>query len=113
MWGQWPEDFELTSASKFRSQGNVAPEYIYPYFCLETGKAEAYTIWQTHRRSGYIGLENNTWLNRLGFLKLAFWNPSYLVMNDNFGPSPQPPVESQIRKYLCNRFPNPSPFERA
>ena len=108
---RWPEAIESTRAAKFRSKDSFAPDFLYPYFCLEMGYAEAVPVFESYRTAAYIGLENQLWLMAP---QLAFVNrlrPVFLTLNDNFGDNPSERVVARVRQFLDGWFPKPSRFE--
>ena len=113
LWDVWPVEMASTSASKFRSKGNVAPEYLYLQYLVNESLGEQVSLLDTYRLSGYIGLENNILLNELGLLCLKLLNAPILTINDNFGEDPKKYVVSKIRKFLNNRYPIPGRFEKS
>lgn len=105
-------EIAVTCKSRFRAQGNVPPEYLYPHFAVRTGKAVQATFGETRRMAGYASLENWfvwTWLQ----LRLLEWRrPSTVTLNDSFEDAPNPRVVAHVRKTLEKWFPVPSRFER-
>lgn len=109
----WPEVTALTRASRFRSVGNVPPEYLYAHFALQRGAAIAESPWQTGREFFYFPLENwraHAWLQTL---LIDLLRPKCLTLNDNFGAHPHPGVVTHVRAALNRWYPEPSPFEVA
>ncbi|VFM98361.1 MAG: Stealth protein CR3, conserved region 3 [Candidatus Kentron sp. G] len=115
-WGamidRWAEPFESTRHSRFRAMGNVAPEHLYPYYMVNEGLGQWHTRRETYRRSVYLGLENQRWLNAMTLGLHGLRCPMFITMNDNFGRQPNPRAVAHVRAYLARRFPWPSPFER-
>jgi hypothetical protein len=112
MLDQWPEVIEQTRASRFRSIGNVPPEYLYPYFALAQGRAVAEPAWRTWRDYFYFPLENWPIHARALTAFIDLMQPKFMTLNDNFGPRPHPDVVAHIRATLNRWLPDPSPFER-
>ena len=54
----WPEELVRTRASRFRAAGNVAPEYLYPYFAWYEGRARRVPIAESYRDAYYQGIDN-------------------------------------------------------
>jgi Stealth protein CR2, conserved region 2/Stealth protein CR3, conserved region 3/Stealth protein CR4, conserved region 4 len=107
----WPEAFARTSASRFRAAGNVAPEHLYPYFLLETGRGARVPRATMARHVWYQPLNNVTVLQAVGMARLRWFAPTFACLNDNFGASPNPAAVTVVKRALERWFPAPSPFE--
>jgi hypothetical protein len=109
---RWEADFRRTSASRFRSPGNVAPEQLYGYYMLHEGKGVAVPPLRAYRDSTYHGLDN--WLpwQRLALRYVRWLRPRFYCLNDGFGQRPNPKVVALVRKALEAAYPRPSRFER-
>jgi stealth protein CR2/Stealth-like protein len=112
MVGRWGADFRRTSASRFRSSGNVAPEQLYGYYMLREGKGVAVPPVRAYRDSTYHGLGN--WLpwQRLALRYIRWLRPKFYCLNDGFGQRPNPRVVALVRKALETAYPRRSRFER-
>lgn len=114
-WGQmidaWPEAFARTSASRFRAAGNVAPEHLYPYFLLETGRAVPVTRSTMLRHAWYQPLNNVSSLQRFGMARLRWCAPKFACLNDNFGARPNSRAVAVVKRSLERWFAAPSRFE--
>ena len=110
---QWPEVVEQTRASRFRSIGNIPPEYLYPYYALYQGRALANPAWRTWRDIFYFPLENWPIHARAFTAIIDLLKPKFMNLNDNFGAHPHPGVVAHLRATLNRWFPEPSPFERS
>ncbi|WP_028880451.1 stealth conserved region 3 domain-containing protein [Terasakiella pusilla] len=113
MVAQWPAAFELTMKSKFRSTGNVAPEFLYRYFLLKEGHAHACTPKKSGQINDYWGLENNCFFNKLGLMLVKRRSRPFITLNDNFGDNPRKQVVDDVRHFLEQTYPDPSRFESA
>lgn len=106
-------EFSATRASRFRANGNVPGEYLYPHYLMATGKGVAATRAQSARMEGYASIENFlpwTWAQ----LKWLEWRrPQTITLNDSFGNKPNPAVVRFMRQTLNRWFPHPSPFEKS
>jgi hypothetical protein len=111
MIGTWPEAFARTSASRFRADGNVAPEHLYPHFLLATGQGVAAAATARLRHAWYQPINNVGALQRAGFARLRRFRPKFACLNDNFGSRPNPTVVAFVRAALERWFPHPSRFE--
>ncbi|NRG16648.1 stealth conserved region 3 domain-containing protein [Rhizobiales bacterium] len=109
---RFPEEFKSTRTSRFRANGNVPGEYLYPHFLLETGKGALATRAQSRRMEGYASLENFTPWTALQMKMLEWRKPKTITLNDSFEHSPNPAVVKNVRNTLERWFPEPSPFER-
>jgi stealth protein CR2/Stealth-like protein len=107
----WPADFARTSASRFRAAANVAPEHLYPYFLLETGRGVRVPRRTVARHAWYQPLNNFAVLQSIGMARLRWFAPKFACLNDNFGSRPAPGAVAVIRRALERWFPTPSPFE--
>lgn len=113
MIAQWPEQFAHTRASRFRAVGNVAPEYLYPYFELQQGRASLWPARLTPRALYYHGLKNCRAWNALALSALHRRQPATIALNDDFGQRPRGHVVVAVRRFLEARFPWRADFERS
>ena len=109
----FPESMEKTRTSKFRAEGNIALEYIYPHMLDGQGQAELMDKETTHRLNGYVPLENFWPITALRLMQTRQKNALWLTMNDNFGAKPSRIAENLTRKFLNEKLGQPSSFERA
>ena len=107
----WPEAFERTSASRFRAQGNIAPEHLYPHVLLESGAGVRVPRTTALRHAWYQPINNVTLLQRAGFARLRWLSPKLVCLNDNFGERPNPSAVRVVKRALESWFPTPSRFE--
>jgi hypothetical protein len=105
----WPADFARTRASRFRAAGNVAPEHLYPWFLLHTGRAAMGTLAHSWRDTGYVPLENTPLVSALALARAR--GRKFIALNDGFGPVPRPAVVERARAFLEREFPFKSRFE--
>lgn len=105
----WPEDFARTRASRFRAGGNVAPEHLYPWFLLHTGRAALESLGRTWRETGYVPLENTPLVSALALARAR--GRKFVALNDGFGATPCPAVVERARTFLEREFPLKSRFE--
>ncbi len=114
-WGdmieKWPDSFEVTRQSRFRSKFNIAPEYLYPYFMLYTGRGKLNGLHSTYKKTFYLGLENNRLLIATGLAIIKLMQPKIYCLNDNFGNNPDVHVVNMTRKFLDDYYPVKSSFE--
>jgi len=114
-WGEmeerWPEAFHHTRASKFRSMHNIAAEYLYPYFMINTNRATLTSRENTKRCMHYHPMENYRLWAWYGIWRINRKRPKFLALNDNFNDKPNNGVVKIMRKFLAHRFPTPSRFE--
>jgi hypothetical protein len=108
---RWPDAFARTSASRFRAPGTVAPEHLYPYFLLETGRGVRVPRSTIVRHAWYQPLNNVVALQSIGMARLRWFAPKFACLNDNFGSRPAPGAVAAIKRALERWFPAPSPFE--
>jgi hypothetical protein len=111
MIGAWSEDFARTSASRFRAQGNVAPEHLYPHLLLASGAGVRVPRTTVLRHAWYQPINNVTLLQRAGFARLRWLKPKLACLNDNFGHRPNPAAVRVVKRALAAWFPKPSRFE--
>ena len=112
MLDEWPEAARHTRTSRFRRAGNIAPEYLYPYYALALGRAVALPVSRSYRKCFYFPLENRLWQVRLQHGIATQLKPKFVTMNDNFDERPDPAVVSYMRRVLEWWFPLPGPFEK-
>jgi hypothetical protein len=109
----WPDVFERTIASRFRANGNVAPEHLYPHFLIEEGRGIAIRDFSERLRSAYHPLNNVPLFQRVNLARIGWQRPAFLCLNDNFGERPHPSSVGVVRRTLDRWFPQPSRFELA
>jgi len=109
---RWPAEVERTRASRFRATGNLAFEYLYPYYAFHTGRARMQSFPHTYATAFYHGLENNRLIALYGRAMIRLLRPKLLALNDNFDDAPMPAVVAATRRFLEELFPEPSAFER-
>jgi hypothetical protein len=107
----WPDAFARTSASRFRSSGNVAPGYLYSHFLLDTGRATAVSLPVAYRWSAYHAVRNVPAVEAIALRRLAWQHPKFFCLNDDFGARPHPRVVALVRRWLDARLPAPSRYE--
>lgn len=108
---KWPEALEATRSARFRGGQAFAPDHLYPYFCLETGRAEAISTSRSYREAAYTSLENRLWLVELQLAVVRRLRPIFLTLNDNFDEAASATVVARVRRFLDSWFPRPSRFE--
>lgn len=109
---EWPEYFERTAQSKFRSVGNIAPEFLYGYYLVNEGFGNTVSAKTSHLVNDYWGLENNRFFNAIGLFFVKLKKRPFITLNDNFGYSPKPSVVNAVTAYLEKQYPIPSKFEQ-
>jgi hypothetical protein len=109
MCDQWPEDFARTRTSRFRGTRNVAPEHLYPYFLLHTGRAQMESLGKTWRTNAYVPLENTPLISAMALARAR--GHKFITLNDGFGPEPRPAVVTRAKEFLEKNFPLKSRFE--
>jgi stealth protein CR2/Stealth-like protein len=109
----WPDAFAQTSASRFRAEGNVAPEHLYPYFMLESGHGVPVPRAQIVRHAWYQPLNNSVPLQAIGMARLRWFAPKFACLNDNFGTQPNAAAVRVVERALDRWFPVASRFEVA
>ena len=110
---RWPDAIEQTRSNRFRSKGSIAPEFLYPHFCLETRNAVSVSVLSSYRAAAYIGLDNNDFFVASALAFVRWLRPAFLTLNDNFGDTPSPRVVHRVQHFLESWFPAPSKFELA
>ena len=114
-WGdmteKWADAFATTRQSRFRSKLTIAPEYLYPYYMLYTGKAKMNGLHNTYGKSFYLGLENNRLITAAGLAMIRFFKPKMYCLNDNFGDNPDMDIVNMTKKFLEELYPDKSSFE--
>lgn len=109
---RFPREIEATRRSRFRADGNVPCEYLYPHYLHESGRGGEASRADSRRMEGYASLENFlpwTWVQ----LRLLEWRkPWSITLNDSFGRKPDAAVVRHVRGTLERWYPQPSPFEQ-
>lgn len=108
---KWPEALEATRSARFRGGQAFAPDHLYPYFCLETGRAVTVPTLRSYREAAYVGLDNRRSLVELQLAMARVLRPIFLTLNDNFDDSASESVVAAVRRFLDSWFPRPSRFE--
>jgi hypothetical protein len=107
----WPEDFRRTTASRFRSRHDIAPDHLYPYALLYESKAALVPLSRSYTQAAYQGIDNIVPQQILQFAFLRRLRPKFICLNDNFGSNPSPFVVALARRFLEDTYPVPSRFE--
>lgn len=107
----FPDEVAQTRASKFRADGNIAVEFMYPYYLLAGQMAEFADEARSSASSGYLPLENFWPLTAWKLSQINRRKPKWATLNDNFGATPHPRTERMIRSALETWLPEPSAFE--
>lgn len=108
----WEKDFCFTRKSRFRSQYNIAPEYLYPYFLYYEKKAVFSELVNTYKKSFYLGVDNNYLITSAGLGLIRLLRPSMYCLNDNFGYKPDETVVRRVQTFLESYYPDKSSFEK-
>ena len=108
---KFPENFASTAASKFRADGNLPPEYLYPHILLAEGLAERQTASELRRAIDYVPLENFWPLTAWHLYRANCTRAKWVTLNDNFGKLPSRITERLALSYLLAWFPETSSFE--
>ena len=109
----FPEDVARTRAARFRAEGNIAVEFLYPYYMLALGRAEFADPQRARASTGYLPLENFWPLTAWKLREIRRRRPKWATLNDNFGAVPSRRAERIVRQALEDWFPAPSGFERS
>lgn len=109
---EFAEGIARTRASRFRAGDNLAPEYLYPHWMVETWHARPATRAEAARVEGFASLENVTPWTWAQLRRIDWRRPVTATLNDSFGTRPNPRVERLVRGWLERQFPRPSRFER-
>ena len=114
-WGEmeerWPEAFHRTRQCKFRSPHNVAAEYLYPHYMINTDRGILTSREDTKRSMFYHPMENYMLWAWYGIWQINRKRPKFLALNDNFEHKPHSGVVKLMREFLEKRYPTPSRFE--
>lgn len=108
----FPDAVARTRGARFREDGNIAVEFIYPYFLMALGKAELADARRARASSGYLPLENFWPLTAWKLREIKRNRPRWATLNDNFGRLPNRHTERLVREALHQWLPDPSSFER-
>ena len=116
MWEQtlnlFPKAFEQTVRSRFRSQGNFAPEYLYLQRLISEGKARLADRQQTKAAAAYVPLEDFWPVTAWWLWQVHLRQPKWVTLNDNLGKKPSRITEAIMRRRLQTWLPAPCLFER-
>lgn len=108
----FPESLETTLQSRFRAEGNLAPEYLYLQCLLVEGKAHLIEHHRSRNIAGYVPLED-LWPVTAWFLWLVHRRqPKWVTLNDNFGPNPNRITVAMMRRQLQAWLPEACDFEQ-
>lgn len=108
----FPEAVVATRGSRFRAEGNIAVEFLYPYFLLAQGRAEMASPERLRKSSAYLPLENFWPLTAWKLHEIRRRRPKWATLNDNFGAVPSRIAERIVKRALQDWLPEPSSFER-
>lgn len=101
-------ELSATTHARFRAEGTVAPEQLYPWVAIHEDRAIV-----AHGGTRYAALDNWPWLVARRLAKLERTPPLWACLNDNFGRVPHPRSVAAVRAFLERALPSPSAFERA
>ncbi|HEX2676035.1 MAG TPA: hypothetical protein VHM19_05330, partial [Polyangiales bacterium] len=104
---------QRTRHSRFRGEGNVAPEHLYPHWMWHEGLAERVPLTAAYRDTGYASLESSLAITGAQLALLALRRPKLYCLNDSFDAYAEPRVVRLVRAFLEHMLPEPSRFERA
>ncbi len=104
--------FDTTRHSRFRGKDNIAPEFLACHFAAETGAAVVSNMALSRQVQGYVSIENFTLWTWFQLARLNGRHPLSVTLNDSFGASPNPRVESLMRAQLQRWFSKPAPWEQ-
>jgi hypothetical protein len=110
---RFPQAFDATRRARFRSLGNVPPEYLYPQLMLAEGKAVRASPQSWRESCGYVPLEDIWPVTALALWRVRRQRPKWVTLNDNFGKHPSRVAERMAQTFLDRALPQPSRFERA
>jgi FAD/FMN-containing dehydrogenase len=110
---RFPRAFDATRRARFRSLGNVPPEYLYPQLMLAEGKAVRASPQIRRESCGYVPLEDVWPVTALALWRVRRQRPKWVTLNDNFGKHPSRVAERMAQGFLDRASPQPSRFERA
>jgi hypothetical protein len=110
---EWPDETAATRGSRFRANGNIAPEYLYPHWLLARGLGVPVRDAERQRFAGYAPLEDFLPLTWFVLWRIGRTRPVCCTLNDNFGARPNPRAERFVRRTLDKWFPEPSRWELA
>jgi hypothetical protein len=108
----YPDSLETTLQSRFRAQGNFAPEYLYLHALLAEGKAHFIQHHKARNIAGYVPLEDLWPITAWSLWRLRRRRPKWVTLNDNFGPNPNPTTVAMMRRQLQAWLPEACGFER-
>jgi hypothetical protein len=108
----WANDVAHTRASRFRTRGTLALEHMFANYMRYEDRAVFVPQREVRRDTRYMGLENIAWLNRLAFARLRRHDPKFFCLNDNYGDAPNPRCVADVRGFLEEKYPEPSPWEK-
>ena len=108
----FPDAVAQTRSTRFREDGNIAVEFMYPYFLLSQDKAEFADARRSRASSGYLPLENFWPITAWKLRQIKRNKPKWATLNDNFGKRPNRHTERLVRDALQEWLPDPSSFER-
>lgn len=110
---RWPEEIHQTRTCRFRSPHNIACEYLYPYYAIYSKKGILTSRANTKRFMHYHPMENYQLWAWYGIWRINRKRPKFLALNDNFDDKPHDGVVKTMKKFLAERYPTPSRFERS
>lgn len=106
---QWPDEFERTSAQRFRTDEMALVHVLYAHFLAAQGKCEFFTRPDEHHSLVLFRPPLHETLKTLKRLRRS--RPPFFCINDDWD-SDDDTVSGILVEYLESYFPKPSSFER-
>lgn len=109
----FPEEVEQTRNSRFRDDRNICPPKLYRYYMLKYQNqfSDPVKIWELNNHFRFHKITNKFKKQRKFVMNMKKWSPDYYCMNDDLGDNPDPGVVKLIKKFLEDKYPEPSSFE--
>jgi len=105
--------FEVTSASKFRSDNDLAVVFLYDHYAVNTQVGIPVSISWMIRYTLDFGLRNNQFINKFLYGFLRFMDPVFFCINDDVTDETKfEPIYHSVTNFFESKFPNPSSFEK-
>ncbi len=109
----FPDEVEQTRKSRFRDDRNICPIKLYRYYMLKyhRDKSDPVKIWELNRLFRFHKITKNLRKQQKFVQAMQEWSPDYYCMNDDLGDHPDSEVVKLIKKFLEDKYPEPSGFE--
>lgn len=107
-------DVEATRARRFRCPQDLRMDGLYRHHLLtrHAGAVVAEPFWRYVRYARFHKITTNAPRQRRALARLRACPPRLYCLNDDQRDTPNPEVQREVRRFLDEAYPDPSPYER-